>query len=54
MDRNELAEAVRHCMRDNCKGCPLDSTVCKNGVDGVYVPVELLKLIEEELSDEQL
>jgi hypothetical protein len=54
MDRKELADAVRHCMRDNCEGCPLDSMICKNGIEAVYVPVELLKLIVEELADEQL
>lgn len=54
MNLEELAEAVRHCMGDNCEGCPLDRTVCKNGIEAVYVPVELLKLIVEELADEQL
>ena len=56
MDRKELAEAVRHCMGDNCDGCPLNDTICKNDIEieGVLVPVELLKLIVEELADEQL
>ena len=35
MDLEELVEAVRHCMGDNCDGCPLDSTICKNGIDAV-------------------
>lgn len=49
MNLEELVEAVRHCMGDNCDGCPLDCTVCKNGIEAVYVPVELLNLIEDGL-----
>ena len=54
MDRKELTDAVRHCKGDNCDGCPLDRTICKNIIKAVYVPVELLELIDEELADEQL
>ena len=50
----DIREAIRHCRKDECEGCPLQKEICDElWVDMESLPVELVDMIEAELDEKQ-